>query len=540
MAEVFISYKSERRRAAEHLAAVLERYGYSVWFDYQLIKGRDFGLQIDRRVREAKALVVLWCTKSVSSRWVAEEVDLAHELGILVPVKIESCALSVGFRRQDYIDLSEWDGAPRSHQLDPLIDALEQKVGRAPAPDFKALRDLETTWRRYGALALRDFAFDKSPASEEGDRGLPDRADPRRPNAGPRSNGDQHSLLALAAEAWPAVRDSGDPRRLLRFEQHFARTYYAEEARELREAIEAADRRRLVEEAEQAEAARLTSEGYIQLRIGDGRSDEIRWLRSGADSSGWFKDFSTGPQMIVVPAGEFMMGSPEGEGGDAERPRHKVTIKDAFAVGMCPVTRGEFAAFIGATNRKIELGAYVWNSRQWKEDPSKSWRDPGFRQDDDHPVACVNWHDAQAYVAWLRERSGGKPYRLLSEAEWEYCCRAGATSVYSTGKSITPAQANFGQNAKGTTSVFRFPPNAWGLRDMHGNVWEWCEDNWHGDYSGGLPTDGSVWRGGDKSSRVLRGGSWGNLPQVLRSAIRDRGHPVFRDNYVGFRVARTL
>src|SRR5215467_14125005 len=104
MAEIFISYKSERRKAAEHLAAVLSHYGYSVWFDYQLIKGSDFGLQIDRRIREAKALVVLWCSKSVASRWVVEEVDLAYKLGILIPVKIEECELPVGFRRQDYID----------------------------------------------------------------------------------------------------------------------------------------------------------------------------------------------------------------------------------------------------------------------------------------------------------------------------------------------------------------------------------------------------------------------------------------------------
>jgi hypothetical protein len=200
MAEVFISYKSERRRAAEHLAAVVERYGYTVWFDYQLIKGRDFGLQIDRKVREAKALVVLWCTRSVESRWVAEEVDLAHELGILVPVKIEPCALAVGFRRQEYIDLSEWDGAPRSHRLDPLIDALEQKTGRPAAPDFKALRDYETTWRRFGALPLRAFAFDPPPTADETDRGLPDRASGQMPNAENPSTSVQHSLSALAAQ----------------------------------------------------------------------------------------------------------------------------------------------------------------------------------------------------------------------------------------------------------------------------------------------------------------------------------------------------
>jgi hypothetical protein len=192
MADVFISYKSERRRAAEHLAAVLERYGYSVWFDYQLIKGRDFGLQIDRKVREAKALVVLWCTRSVGSRWVAEEVDLAHELEILVPVKIEPCALPIGFRRLDYIDLSEWDGAPRSPNLDPLIEALEQNIGRPPAADFNTLQDYEATWRRFGAPPLRDFAFDEPPTVDEGDRGLPDRASPPRANAENPSSTVQH------------------------------------------------------------------------------------------------------------------------------------------------------------------------------------------------------------------------------------------------------------------------------------------------------------------------------------------------------------
>jgi formylglycine-generating enzyme required for sulfatase activity len=143
-----------------------------------------------------------------------------------------------------------------------------------------------------------------------------------------------------------------------------------------------------------------------------------------------------------------------------------------------------------------------------------------FEQEDDHPVVCVKWQDAQAYVAWLREQSGGKVYRLLSEAEWEYCCRARTASAYSTGDTITSAQANFGRNSKGTTSISRFPANPWGLCDMHGNVWEWCEDNWHEGYEGNPPTDGSVWRGGDTSSRVLRGGSWVGSPQVHRSAGR--------------------
>jgi formylglycine-generating enzyme required for sulfatase activity len=153
-------------------------------------------------------------------------------------------------------------------------------------------------------------------------------------------------------------------------------------------------------------------------------------------------------------------------------------------------------------------------------------------------VVCVNWYDAQAFAAWLRKRSGGKAYRLLSEAEWEYCCRAGTTSAYSTGDAITAGQANFGLNSDGTTPVSRFPPNPWGLRHMHGNVWEWCEDNWH--YSGNPPLDGSVWRGEDTSSRVLRGGSWDGGSLDLRSAYRYGFLPDIRGSNVGFWVARTL
>ena len=240
-----------------------------------------------------------------------------------------------------------------------------------------------------------------------------------------------------------------------------------------------------------------------------------------------FEAGDVGPELVIIPAGEFQMGSPAGEGNRDERPQHGVTIANRFAVGVCPVTRGEFAAFVEATDYKMEDGRRA------------SWHDPGFRQDDDHPVVYVSWHDAQAYVTWLRERSGGNAYRLLSEAEWEYCCRARTESAYSTGKSITRAQANFG-NAKGTTSVFKFPPNAWRLRDMHGNVWEWCEDNWHEDYKGNPPTDGSVRPGGDASLRVLRGGSWDYDPLFLRSADRNWFQPDVRGGNVGFRVARTL
>jgi formylglycine-generating enzyme required for sulfatase activity len=265
----------------------------------------------------------------------------------------------------------------------------------------------------------------------------------------------------------------------------------------------------------------------------------VRVRPSGFAPGEIYHDFDAAPEMIVVPAGDFLMGSRKGEGDDDERPQHKVRIGYALAVGIAPVTRGEFAAFIKAANHEIESGAFVWDGQRWKWDQSKSWRDPGFKQDDDHPVVCVSWHDAQAYVAWLKKRSG-KSYRLLSEAEWEYCCRAGTASAYNTGDSITSGQANFNSNHRGATSVFKFASNGFGLHDMHGNVWEWCEDNWHSDYTGNPPTDGSIWAGGDESLRVLRGGSWDNDPHILRSADRGRNRPGNRYSSIGFRVARTL
>lgn len=167
MADIFISYKSERRKAAAHLAKILERYGYSVWFDYSLVKGRDFAAQIDAKIREAKAVVVLWCSMSVGSEWVLDEAALGLKLGKLVPAKIEPCELRVDFDRKDYVDLTGWSGAPRDHALDPLLDALEQKVGKAPQLDFKAMREFEEDWRRYGALSLRAFALEAPVQSEQ-------------------------------------------------------------------------------------------------------------------------------------------------------------------------------------------------------------------------------------------------------------------------------------------------------------------------------------------------------------------------------------
>lgn len=159
MADVFISYKSERRPAAEHLAEILADFGYSVWWDYGLISGRDFGAQIEKELREAKVVVVLWCSLSVNSEWVREEAALAKRLNKIIPTSIEIVDLPLGFSLAQTLDLSDWDGAPQSHRLERLLRDVAQFVGRPPSPNLEGLDRTERAWRRFGAPSLRDFAL---------------------------------------------------------------------------------------------------------------------------------------------------------------------------------------------------------------------------------------------------------------------------------------------------------------------------------------------------------------------------------------------
>jgi formylglycine-generating enzyme required for sulfatase activity len=266
-----------------------------------------------------------------------------------------------------------------------------------------------------------------------------------------------------------------------------------------------------------------------------------------------FRDCPTCPEMVVVPAGSFKMGSPDSEAERSadEGPVRTVTIGAPFAVGKYEVTVGQFKAFV-ATGNKIEGGCTIWSGSEWKQQADKSWRDPGFAQTDAHPVTCVNWNDAKAYVAWL-SKATGQGYRLLTEAEWEYAARAGTTTTFSTGATITTKQANFngnftyGSSTKGeyrqkTVEVGSLKsPNTFGLHDMHGNVWEWVEDCWIDSYKG-APSDASARTTActDDSRRVLRGGSWIDLPEDLRSAGRDRNASDIRGDFSGFRVARSV
>ena len=240
-----------------------------------------------------------------------------------------------------------------------------------------------------------------------------------------------------------------------------------------------------------------------------------------------FRDCLECPKMVVVPSGRFWMGAPESEQDSRpdERPQHVVSIAAPFAVGVYEVTFAEWIACksVGGCGDRLPDDAN-WGREQ-------------------RPVIHVSWDDAQAYVQWL-SRKTEMPYRLLSEAEWEYAARAGTTSMYSWGYVIGHNRANCrgcggDKLGKGTVPVGSFDANKWGLYDMHGNVREWTEDCWNGDYAG-VPRDGSAWKHGDCSLRAIRGGAWFVGPLRLRAANRGALHIGRRGNAVGFRVARAL
>lgn len=270
-----------------------------------------------------------------------------------------------------------------------------------------------------------------------------------------------------------------------------------------------------------------------------------------------FRDCSDCPQMTVIPSGSFTMGSPSDEPGRnaAEGPQHQVSIAK-FALGATPVTRAQWAAFAAATNRPEAFGC-EWAGFPVGQHMKASWRTLGFAQEETHPAFCVSWNDAQAYVSWLRERTG-HAYRLPTEAEWEYAARAGSTTAYPWGATVSHANANYGaerccSGAKEgadqweySAPVGSFPANAFGLYDMHGNAWQWVQDCYQTLYDG-APADGSAFETPGCRDRVLRGGTWGDPPGFLRSANRNWAPPPrwdpnleYRSGGVGFRVARTL
>jgi formylglycine-generating enzyme required for sulfatase activity len=271
----------------------------------------------------------------------------------------------------------------------------------------------------------------------------------------------------------------------------------------------------------------LSADKGSLVRVGNGWQQKTERITV----SGYEQELAKGIAitMVQIPAGSFQMGSPatEAERSEDEGPQRRVQLQ-SFFLGQTPVTQAQWQAVASWPQVEMMLDS-----------------NPALFEGANRPVENVNWEEAMEFCRRLSQRSK-LVYTLPSEAQWEYACRAGTTTPFAFGDTLTPDFANFngivtygsgpkGQYRQQTTEVGSFPANAWGLQDMHGNVWEWCLDPWHDSYRG-APADGSAWTAGGGTTRLLRGGSWDYDPRYCRSAYRSYNHPDNRFNVIGFRV----
>jgi formylglycine-generating enzyme required for sulfatase activity len=444
------------------------------------------------------------------------------------------------------------DAAVRPGSVGELLDRIEQARGPSET-------ELRAQAEQQEQAAQQAAEQKRAAAQAEARRHAAQDAAQRRIDA-------EAKAAAQAAQA--ALRQQQlQQEKLVRLAAEEARRVRKEELRRQlaeRRAIESEKARQEAEQAQRKQAQAKAAAAYLaqqqraRAEQAARNQAELEVLLPTpaspvADLEGVLRDRfldgeGTGPELVLLPTGRFQMGSPEHERTIAmaagsqkgwlarELPQHWVGIEKPVAMGRYPVTVGEWRVFVRASG--------------WRQGGEVNWEAPGFPQTDAHPVVGINWHDAQDYVRWLSEATGHR-YRLPSEAEWEYACRAGTRTAFSFGDTISTEQANYdgnftynggarGEYRRGTTPAGMFPPNSWGLFDMHGNVWEWVQDVVHDNYEG-APLDGSAWEaGGDQARRILRGGSWLYNPRYLRSALRNGFSSALSNDIVGFRVVREL
>ena len=522
--KIFINYR--RDDSAPHalnIAQYLERaFGSrNVFIDVDRMRaGQKFPEVLERRLSECKVMVTV-----IGPGWL----DARHD---------------DGRRRLD--DPADWVRLEIVRALARNITVIPVRVGGANLPKRSDLPEALQPMLDYHAVAITTDGFRSDMAGLLNDI----RAIPGSSSWWPLVGAGSAAVAVLSGGIWaapylfgssPAEAPSRPQARAT--EQHDTSNEAARLAQlkvRIATSIDRAELTDLMKQnpAEQpAIAVRLRELGYVPVATATAGE---RWLKAGGgkDEAERFKDCGANetwcPDMVVAPAGRFLMGSPQDELGrsndedDGNGKQVEVAVTNPLAIGRFAVTRGEFAAFVGETRRATEGGCYSYNGSEWKLDATRSWRSPGFDQTDRHPVTCVNWADAKAFADWLSKNTG-KNYRLLSEAEREYVTRAGTTSPFWWGASISTSQANYdgnytygsgskGEYRKKTMPVDSFPANPWGFYQVHGNVWDWVEDCYHKSYRdipNAMMRGAASWiTGCEKTSdgkevlRVLRGGSW--------------------------------
>ncbi|MEM8634912.1 MAG: SUMF1/EgtB/PvdO family nonheme iron enzyme [Pseudomonadota bacterium] len=506
MADIFLSYSRADRPKAQQIAESLEAEGFSVWWDKVLRAGQTYDEVTEGMLRDSRVVVVLWSEVSVKSKWVRAEATLGERTSAVVPAMIQDAERPIMFELTQTADLIGWDGDRDAANWKQFVADLTQALGSAPidpkpapvsggpeTPDATIentfwtsiessddAADFEAYLKRYPEGHFADLAkirIDKLGSVEDS------LARSAAPATEPHSS--PVSVPKPAPTPRPAApvsrKSSGSPLPLI-----------------LGGAVLLA----------------ALGIGGVMLLSGNEAGDEAeRTAEAAPVSDSPFTDCDLCPDMVVIEAGRFMMGSPDDEVGRTgnESPMHAVQLS-AFAIGKTEVTFDQWDACLA------DGGCNGYN-------PS----DRGYGRGD-QPVIGISWNDAKSYASWISGKTG-KSYRLPTEAQWEYAARAGTQTPYWWGIDFSSGEMPMSQPVP--TGSLR--ENPFGLQGMLGNAREWVEDCYMNSYADS-PADGSAQRGGDCNRRILRGGAWGRDPDDHRAANRARISRDVRDRAFGFRL----
>jgi formylglycine-generating enzyme required for sulfatase activity len=518
MTDIFLSYASADRERIRPLAIMLEQQGWSVWWDRKIPPGKTYDQVIEQALDGARCVVVVWSQTSVQSEWVKVEADEGMSRKVLVPVLIEEAKIPLAFRRIQAARLVNWNGDSSHPELTMLFESIKAIIGEAN-PEEESIGEegqvqdtpSEAPFQRLSNQATPQPAINETPIPAFLRMPSPvywlKHKMPKRNLKPWLAIGGAVALIGLVLAAiWDAIngRNNGPANPTP------------------------------VAGVSPAEAPAPPLQFEFDVVKTDARGNVISREKKSAR---YFTEEINGMklEMIEIPGGKFTMGSPrnEAERPGEEGPQHEVTIQP-FSMSKYEITQAQWRAVA----KLPKVGSEDLNP------------DPSEFKGDDLPVEKVSWYEAQEFCRRLG-RATGRKYRLPSEAEWEYAARAGATTPFTFGPTITSDIVNYNGNYPyGLTpnGVYRGKTtkvgslgvaNAFGLFDMHGNVWEWCEDDWHANYSG-APADGGAWidEASRGSYRVLRGGGWRHSAHECRSARHHGDTPGLRNVDLGFRLVK--
>jgi formylglycine-generating enzyme required for sulfatase activity len=478
MSDIFLSYASADLPRVGVLIRALERHGWSVWWDQTIPLGRTFDQVIEEALDAARCVIVVWSQHSVNSDWVKTEAAEGARRRILVPVLLDEVRIPLEFRRIQTARLLGWHDTGPHPEFDKVVRAVTHFLRPSSLTP-------EETLEVEAATPIRPLPH---PASPEEDEPF---------GTAPPASGEEAATSSVSAEDQPEVH-----------------RHTTSNIRETPGLAHRQKRRFLL--AGGVLLCVLVTALYLALtgRYPEPQPQPGPRSAPNPESNKPASPLtnSLGMRFALIPAGEFQMGSTSGD--EDERPVHAVRISKPFYLGTNEVTQDQWEMLMG-------------------NNPSQ------FKGNAKLPVETVSWEEVQRFIDKLNTREGGTKYRLPTEAEWEYAARAGSTTAYSFGddSSQLGKYAWFADNAGKTTHpVGQLQPNAWGLYDMHGNVWEWVQD-WYGKYAAEPVTDPQGPAAG--SCRVFRGGSWSPGAGYCRSATRRRYAPGYRVDPLGFRLLRT-